>query len=70
MGDSPAVHMWQEEWGAHAIPLTGALWLHSRETGTLGTLTSRIITWGIGREGERNKDLDDSEFQEVFICVH
>ena len=22
MGDSPAVHMWQEEWGAHAIPST------------------------------------------------
>lgn len=40
----PAVQMWQEECGAHAMPLTQARWLFSRATGVHGTLTSRIIT--------------------------
>jgi len=40
----PAVQMWQEECGAHAMPLTQARWLFSRATGVHGTLTSSIIT--------------------------
>ena len=42
--DLPAVQMWQEECGAHAMPLTQARWLFSRATGVHGTLTSSIIT--------------------------
>lgn len=40
----PAVQMWQEECGAHAMPLTQARWLLRRATGVHGTLTSSIIT--------------------------
>lgn len=40
----PAVQMWQEECGAHAMPLTQARWLFNRATGVQGTLTSSIIT--------------------------
>ena len=42
---SAAVQIWQEEWGAQAIPLTQALWLFNRATGVHGTRTSRMITW-------------------------
>lgn len=41
----PAVHIWQDECGAHAIPLTQALWLFNLATGVQGTLTSNIITF-------------------------
>lgn len=41
----PAVQIWQEEWGAQAIPFTHALWLFNLATGVQGTLTSRITTF-------------------------
>jgi len=41
----PAVHIWQDECGAQAIPLTHALWLFNLATGVQGTLTSNIITF-------------------------
>lgn len=41
----PAVHIWHDECGAHAIPLTQALWLFNLATGVQGTLTSNIITF-------------------------
>ena len=43
--DSPAVHTWHEEWGAHAIPFTQARWLFSLATGVHGTRTSKMITY-------------------------
>ena len=41
---SPEVQMWQDEWGAQAMPFTQALWLFNLATGVQGTLTSNIIT--------------------------
>ena len=46
------------------MPLTGALWLQSLETGTLGTLTSRMITWW--RE-ERERDQTHIIISHSFI---
>lgn len=46
----PAVQMWQEEWGAQAMPLTQARWLLSLATGVHGTRTSKITTWDRPRE--------------------
>lgn len=40
----PAVQMWQDECGAHAMPLTHARWLFNLATGVHGTRTSRITT--------------------------
>ena len=40
----PAVHIWHDEWGAHAIPFTQALWLFNLATGVQGWRTSKIIT--------------------------
>lgn len=43
----PAVQMWQEEWGAQAIPFTQALWLLSLATGVQGTRTSNMMTYKV-----------------------
>ena len=45
--------MWQDECGAHAIPLTQALWLFNLATGVHGTLTSNIITWIYHKKKEK-----------------
>lgn len=41
----PAVHIWQEECGAQAMPFTHARWLFNLATGVQGTRTSSMITW-------------------------
>jgi len=43
----------QEECGDHVMPLMGGCWLPSLANGTLGTLTSSMITCGVnGNTGE------------------
>ena len=39
----PEVQMWQEEWGAQAMPLIAARWLVSRATGVQGIRMSKMI---------------------------
>ncbi len=64
----PAVQMWQEEWGAQAIPLTQARWLFRRATGVHGTLTSYgwnlfyFVVW-------QKEDITTNLSQFVFLFV-
>lgn len=60
----PAVQMWQEECGAHAMPLTQARWLLRRATGVHGTLTSRIITC------QRETGMQSTDIQVAISCIN
>ena len=42
---SPALHMWQWDYGAQAIALTQLLWLFNFETGNNGFLISKIVIY-------------------------